>query len=253
MDYKVTLNQFEGPLDLLLHLIEKAELNIEDIFLSEITSQYLSYMDELDERDMERCTEFLTVAAQLVLIKSRQLLPRPPVLEAEEEDMEQSLIRQLREYKQFKEAGEELRQMLDEARKAYSRLPEDVPLPPQKVEMEQVGIEVLYEAFLNLMQRSKELAREDKSQKIVQDIYTIRRQINIVREKLKSGSALFSELFSEGAGKLEMIVTFMAILELLNHGEIRLSQKKPFAPIKISVRELHEDDEDYTYMDELEE
>ncbi|MDO4565513.1 MAG: segregation/condensation protein A [Clostridia bacterium] len=253
MDYKVSLNQFEGPLDLLLHLIERAELNIEDIFLSEITSQYLSYMDEITAKDMDKASEFLTVAAQLVLIKSRQLLPRPPVVADDEEDLEQALIRQLREYKLFKAAGEELEALLNEARKAYSRLPEDVPLPPRKVELDEASVDSLYEAFCELVSRSKLESADNRGHSVQRDVFTIRRQIGLVRDKLKNGSALFSELFSENAGKLEMVVTFMAILELLSRGEIRLSQKAPFAPIRISVRELHKDDEDYTYMDEIEE
>lgn len=252
MEYSVALAQFEGPLDLLLHLIEKAELNIEDIFISEITSQYLAYMDEICDMDMDKASEFLTVAAQLVLIKSRQLLPRPPLTE-DEEDPEQALIRQLRDYKLFKAAGEDLHSLFEEARKAYTRLPEDIVLPPQKIELEDVNMDALYTAFLTVIQRAKAQEIEDKSQSVKQDAFTIRKQINIVRERLKSGSRLFSELFYDGATKVEMVVTFMAILELLSHGEIRLSQKGPFAPIRISIRELHENDDDYTYMDELEE
>ena len=99
-EYRVSLSQFEGPLDLLLHLIEKAEVNIEDIFVSEITAQYLAMMDDLSELDMDRASSFLTVAAQLLLIKSRSLLPRPPVESEDEEDPETQLIRQLREYKE---------------------------------------------------------------------------------------------------------------------------------------------------------
>ena len=107
-EYRVSLSQFEGPLDLLLHLIEKAEVNIEDIFVSEITSQYLAYMDDLSDLDMDRASSFLTVAAQLLLIKSRSLLPRPPAEDEEEEDPKEALLRQLREYKAFKQASEAL-------------------------------------------------------------------------------------------------------------------------------------------------
>ncbi len=253
MEYNVSLSQFEGPLDLLLHLIEKAELNIEDIFLSEITSEYLSYMDEISTLDMDKATDFLTVAAQLVLIKSRQLLPRPPAENEDEEEPEQALIRQLREYKLFKSAGEDLQQLFEKAKQSYTRLPEDIVLPPQKIELDEVDMDTLYEAFVSMLQRAKELAPEDKSQRVRQDVFTIRKQINLVRDKLRAGSHLFTELFNEGASKIEMVVTFMAVLELLGHGEIRLTQKSPFAAIRISIRQLNENDDDYTYMDEFEE
>ncbi|MBQ3132506.1 MAG: segregation/condensation protein A, partial [Clostridia bacterium] len=100
MSYEVKLSRFEGPLDLLLHLIEQAEVDIKDIFISEITSQYLEYMNQIEELDMDTASEFLTMAATLVYIKSRSLLPRPPKeTTEEEEDPAEALIRQLREYR----------------------------------------------------------------------------------------------------------------------------------------------------------
>ena len=137
MAYRVHIRQFDGPLDLLLHLIGRAEIDIADIFVSEITQQYLSYMDQLDEVDMDTASDFLAMAATLLYIKSRHLLPRPPREEAEDaqEDPEQALIRQLREYKAFKEAGGELQALLQSARDSFTRLPEDVPLPPPRVEL----------------------------------------------------------------------------------------------------------------------
>ena len=116
----------------MLHLIDKAEINIEDIFVSEITAQYLAYMDDLSELDMDRASSFLTVAAQLLLIKSRSLLPRPPAEDEEEEDPKEALLRQLREYKAFKQASETLHERFEEAKKSVARLPEDIVLPPQK-------------------------------------------------------------------------------------------------------------------------
>ena len=150
-EYRVSLSQFEGPLDLLLHLIEKAEVNIEDIFVSEITSQYLAMMDDLSELDMDRASSFLTVAAQLLLIKSRSLLPRPPAAETDEEDPQEQLIRQLREYKAFKTASEELHARFEEAKKSFSRLPEDVVLPPQKIDIANATLDNLYAAFLSIL------------------------------------------------------------------------------------------------------
>ena len=108
MAYEVNLKEFQGPLDLLLHLIEQAEVDIKDIFISEITAQYLEYMGQIDTLDMDTASEFITMAATLVYIKSRSLLPKPPKENTEEEDPADALIRQLREYRAAKETGERM-------------------------------------------------------------------------------------------------------------------------------------------------
>jgi segregation and condensation protein A len=156
MAYLVQLKQFEGPLDLLLHLIEEAEVDVKDIFVSEITAQYLSYMAQVDELDMDTASEFLTMAATLLYIKSRQLLPRPPKEDEAEEDPEELLIRQLREYKAFKEATEQLRQLFEAAQNGKTRLPEDVPLPPKEVTLDGASMDGLFSAFLVMLERKKD-------------------------------------------------------------------------------------------------
>ena len=140
--YRVHIQDFDGPLDLLLHLIEKAEVNIEDIFVSEITSEYLSYMEDLTEDELDAASDFLTVAAQLVYLKSRHLLPRPaPLEEGEEEDPEEAFIRRLKEYKIFKAAGEELSELYDQARLRFARLPEELPPANEEAELGTVTTE----------------------------------------------------------------------------------------------------------------
>ena len=251
-EYRVSLSQFEGPLDLLLHLIEKAEVNIEDIFVSEITSQYLAMMDDLSELDMDRASSFLTVAAQLLLIKSRSLLPRPPA-ESEEEDPEQQLIRQLREYKAFKAAGEELHERFEEAKKAITRLPEDVILPPQKVDISNATLDNLYSAFLAILNREDEAEeKKDMTQKVRPDVFTVRNRVLHLREKLKEGRIRFDALFTDTTTRMERVVTFMALLEMLAHGEIRITQGATFAPIYIRAKNLSENDNETIYMDEVE-
>ena len=252
-DYRVSITQFEGPLDLLLHLIEKAEVNIEDIFVSEITSQYLAYMDDLSELDMDRASSFLTVAAQLLLIKSRSLLPRPPVEDEEEEDPREQLLRQLREYKAFKSASEELSERFEEAKKSFTRLPEDVILPPQKFELSNATLDHLYNAFLDILNRDDaEEEKEDKSQRVRPDTFTIRDRVVHLREKLRDGRVRFSDLFSDTSSKMERIVTFMALLEMLARGEVHITQGATFAPIYIRAKALSENDRETVYMDEVE-
>jgi len=252
-EYRVSLSQFEGPLDLLLHLIDKAEINIEDIFVSEITAQYLAYMDDLSGMDMDRASSFLTVAAQLLLIKSRSLLPRPPVEDEEEEDPKEALIRQLREYKAFKQASEELYERFEEAKKSFTRLPEDVVLPPQKFELNNATIDNLYQAFLDVLNREDETEEKvDKSQNVRPDTFTVRDRVVHLRTKLKEGRVRFTDLFTDASTRMEKVVTFMALLEMLARGEVHITQGATFAPIYIRAKELREGDGEAVYMDEVE-
>ena len=258
MPYSVRLSQFEGPLDLLLHLIQQSELDIKDIFGSEITSQYLSYMDQVGDLDMDAASEFLTMAATLVYIKSRQLLPRPPREEPEQEDPETVLIRQLEEYQRFKEASEKLRELFADASASLARLPEDIPFAPKEVQLENATMDALLSAFYELAARAQD--REERaasaSRRIRADSFTVRSQMSRIRSRLRGGKALrFEELFDADAGKMEMIVTFMALLEMIAHGEIWLKQSRPFAPITLGASALRDDDagRDELYMDEIEE
>lgn len=253
-EYRVSLSQFEGPLDLLLHLIEKAEVNIEDIFVSEITAQYLAYMEDLDGLDMDRASEFLTVAAQLLLIKSRSLLPRPPVESEDEEDPKEALIRQLREYKAFKSVSEELHERFEEARKSFTRLPEDVILPPQKFELYNASVDNLYQAFLDILNRENEPEEKpDRTQNVRPDMFTVRDRVVHLRAKLKDGRVRFADLFTDASTRMEKVVTFMALLEMLARGEIHITQGATFAPIYIRAKALSENDGETVYMDEVEE
>lgn len=252
-EYRVSLSQFEGPLDLLLHLIDKAEINIEDIFVSEITSQYLAYMDDLSELDMDRASAFLTVAAQLLLIKSRSLLPRPPAEDEEEEDPKEALLRQLREYKAFKEISEELHERFEEASKSLTRLPEDVFLPPQKFDLENASLDNLYHAFMDILNRETTPdEKPDRTQKVRPDQFTVRDRVVHLRTRLKEGRVRFTDLFTDASTRMEKVVTFMALLELLARGEVHITQGATFAPIYIRAKALREGDSETVYMDEVE-
>ena len=253
-DYQVNISKFEGPLDLLLHLIQRAEIDIRDIFVSEITSQYLSYMDQLDDVDMDKASEFLTMAATLLYIKSRQLLPKPAEpMEETEEDPEEALIRQLKDYKAFKEASQNLKKMFEEAQSSMTRLPEDIPLPPQKVDLLETTMDGLYKAFLDMLERAEHAEETRKSHKVKADTYTVRKQSVKIRKilALAKDKIRFEELFDEQPRKMEVIVTFMALLEMISHGEIHLSQSRPFAPITLSAKKLLDEDSEIEYMDEI--
>lgn len=253
MPYTVQLTQFEGPLDLLLHLIEEAKVDVKDIFVSEITAQYLLYMGQLDELGMDTASEFLTMAATLLYIKSRQLLPRPPKEDELEESPEALLIRQLRDYKAFKEASEQLKSLFEAARESCTRLPEDVPLPPKEVALDNTTMDALLSAFWEMLSRKKDAPEVLRAQHVNPDRYTVRSQTNRLRAMLQERTAVsFEELFSPESERMEIIVTFMALLEMIARGEILLKQKQPFAPIRISADKLLLDDDSYEYMDESE-
>ncbi len=248
MAYEVHLKEFDGPLDLLLHLIEQAKVDIKDIFISEITNQYLSLMEELDELDMDTASEFLTMAATLVYIKSRSLLPKPP----KEADPEEALVRQLKEYKLFKQAGEKLNELSAGMRGVFSRLPEEFALPPQEYELEQATAEELFAAFMDVLNREEpESSIPEIAKKVDADKYTVRTQLVKIRAKLKEGASVtFEELFEATSVKLEKIVTFMALLEMIARQEILLKQPTPYGRITITAYNLKEDDADAEYMDE---
>ncbi len=252
MAYEVHLKEFDGPLDLLLHLIEQAKVDIKDIFVSEITNQYLSLMEELDELDMDTASEFLTMAATLVYIKSRSLLPKPPRETEEEEDPEEVLVRQLKEYKLFKQAGEKLSELSEGMQGVYSRLPEEFNLPPQEYELGAATTEELFAAFMAVLNREETQGSiPEIAKKVDADKYTVRSQLVKIRAKLKQKQSVrFEELFEETSVKLEKIVTFMALLEMIARQEIVLRQSKPYGTITITAGALKENDADAEYMDE---
>ena len=253
MEYRVHLSQFSGPLDLLLHLVEKAEVDIKDIFVSEITSEFLEYLKELDELDMEQASSFLTVAATLVYMKSRSLFPPAPKEEEEEEDPGELLIRQLREYKTFKEASETMRELAHEAARMHSKLPEEFPVPPAEIILKDTTTQKLFEAMLSALNRGEEPEKRETLHEVTADAFTIRSCSRRVRDVLRSnnGKTCFEEL-TEGASKMEIIVTFMALLEMISCGEIRLSQERYCGRIDIYALKLIRDDEKISYMDEEE-
>ena len=253
MEYRVHLSQFSGPLDLLLHLVEKAEVDIKDIFVSEITSEFLEYLKEIDELDMEQASSFLTVAATLVYMKSRSLFPPAPTEEAEEEDPGELLIRQLREYKTFKEASETMRELAHEAARMHSKLPEEFPVPPAEIILKDTTTQKLFEAMLSALNRGEEPEKRETLHEVTADAFTIRSCSRRVRDVLRAnnGKTCFEEL-TEGASKMEIIVTFMALLEMISCGEIRLSQERYCGRIDICALKLIRDDEKISYMDEEE-
>lgn len=236
--YVVSLRQFDGPLDLLLTLISRAKIDIKDIFLSEITEQYLHSMAGVDELDMDSASEFLQMAATLLEIKSRTLLPVPPrAPEGEEETPEETLIRRLTEYKAFKELGERMQRLEKEARERLTKLPEEYPLPPPAYELTGLTLEALTRAFERVLRRLE--AHEDAQaairHEIRRDEFTMHGCMARIQKRLKRGNIRFSELFDGAPGKVELVSVFLALLELLRLGLVRVKQTATYGEIDLTA------------------
>ncbi len=229
---EVILEAFEGPLDLLLYLIRKQNIDILDIPVAEITRQYMGYVELMKSVRLELAAEYLVMAAMLAEIKSRMLLPRSAEVEEEEGDPRAELIRRLQEYERFKAAAEGIDEL--------PRVGRDVVVPrleaPQaKVRklLPQVSLEELLVSMAEVMRRNDLF----ESHQITRETLSTRERMSEVLERLKGGGFVpFVELFTAEEGKLGVVVTFMAILELVKESLIELVQNEPFAAIHVRVR-----------------
>jgi segregation and condensation protein A len=233
-DYKVKLEVFEGPLDLLLYLIKRDEIDIYDISIERITRQYLEYLQAFKELNIDLAGEFVLMAANLLYIKSRSLLPldqQPPEEDADEDDPRWELIRQLIEYKKFKEAAELLHTRALEQEKIFARAAVNSPEAPLR--LGEVGIFQLINAFQNVIKRIE--AREEL-QEIFGENFTVSDKIETILARVSEGLVLkFSELFAHMASRVEIVVTFLALLELIRLKQVRASQSDPFGEIEIAA------------------
>ena len=235
-DYKFKLKDFEGPLDLLLHLIKITKIDICDIFLSDITEQYLKLMEDIDDIDVEKASEFINMSATLLEIKSKHLLPNPEGENAEEEDPEQRLIRQIEEYKLFKEQSEKLGGFEDVG-KLY-KAPDDSVGEFRYTLPEKLQVDAMIEAFVSVMQKMTVKAEAVKEKKIVKDRFTVAQKISQIKDKLIQNKRFkFSDVFESDCTKSEVINTFLALLELLKLQYITVEQDGLFNEINIIKNE----------------
>jgi segregation and condensation protein A len=235
-DYKVKLEIFEGPLDLLLYLVKRDEIDIYEISIERITSQYLEYLQAFKELNIDIAGEFIVMAANLIYLKSRSLLPvdqQPPDEEAAEDDPRWDLIRQLIEYKKFKEAAAQLQTRALEQERIFARTgnaPGTLAVAP--LPLGEVGIFQLINALQTVIKRVE--AREDLRE-IFGEHFTVSDKIDSILRHVSSGVALkFSELFAGLASRVEIVVTFLALLELIRLKQVRVTQMNPFDEIEIA-------------------
>lgn len=229
---EVFLEAFEGPLDLLLYLIRKQNIDILDIPVAEITRQYMTYVELMKAVHLELAAEYLLMAAMLAEIKSRMLLPRPEGLEAEEEDPRAELIRRLQEYERFKKAAEDLDELPREGRDFV------VPtLPAPEARARKLLPEVELGELLLAMGEVLRRAELFESHQVTREVLSTRERMSQVLERLKDGAFVpFVALFTLDEGRLGVVVTFMAILELVKESLVELVQNEPFSPIHVRAR-----------------
>ncbi len=255
------LEHFEGPLDLLLHLIDKNKVNIYDIPVAEITSQYLDYVNHMDREDLNLVSDFLVMAATLIDIKSRMLLPKEEEGEEEEEDPRAELVLRLLEYKKYKYIAQELAELEDQAGIHFykaSTVPPEVAKYEPPVDLDKLldGLTLarLQAIFDQVMKR-----REDKVDRVRSSFGTIKREPVSLEMKIGSVMAFarkyrkfsFRQILEEGADRLDVVVTFLAVLELMKIGKIYLVQEHSFDDMQMETLE-EEGSEEELHLEGLE-
>ena len=238
MSYIVSLKEFDGPLDLLLTLISNAKIDIHDIFVSQITEQYLETMSLVDELDMDSASEFLQMAATLLEIKSRAMLPKPPKPEDPDElSPEEALIRQLEEYRQFKEVSARMHQLEEEARALMTKLPEEYPLPPPNIEITGLTLEKLLTAYRRVLERAARNDADDRmaSREIHRDSFTVAGCMARISRMVRKGNCTFFQLFGDDYTRQEVVTMFMALLELIKLNRLHVQQDTAYEDIVLSA------------------
>jgi segregation and condensation protein A len=253
VDYTTVLDNFEGPLDLLLHLIKEEEIEIKDVFVSQVTEQFLSYMKGLPYLDMEKASEYLNIAATIIDIKARSLVPPPDdgfeEYYDEEDSPEQELIRALEEYKIIKDEADKLK---ERETVGYFFKEPDKDYTAVQVQYKDLTLDGLVNAFTKMMLRLENKKREAAPpREIPKDVYTVPDKIKHIREKLtQKDETEFEALFDENASTPEIVTTFQALLELLKHQFIIVEQNELFSTITIKKNPNRREDEDIGEIDE---
>lgn len=236
MEITYHLSQFDGPLDMLLYMLDKAKIDIRDIFISEITDQYIQAVQNSPELDMDEASAFIAVAARLLEIKSHKLLPRPPA--EDEEDPEAAFIRQLEEYAAFKQIAQDMQAFEHAAALVYHKLPEEYPLPPPTFEITGLTLEGLINAFARVMARTPkddDEGEEKQARRIVRDEHTVPMCMAHILRSVRSGSKPFLSLMSPRPTREEVVTLFLAMLELLKLGKITFTQDGIYGDITVAV------------------
>lgn len=237
MKYEIKINEFEGPLDLLLHLIKTSDVDIFNIEIDKITKQYLEYIEQMEELNLNVASEYLVMAAELMEIKSSILLPKPEIQEDEyEEDPREKLIQRLLEYKQYKEVTSEFKDLEGARKEIYTKIPENLKKyqSEEVVQVLDIDLEVLMEAFQKFLQRKED--EKPLNTTVTTKEYSVRERSREIRSILKNKKQVkFDELF-ETNKRDYIIVTFLSILTMCKKQEISIKQDNNFNEITLSLK-----------------
>lgn len=241
MEYKIVLESFEGPMDLLLHLIDKAEIDIYDIPINEITEQYLGYIEKMESLDLDITSEFLVMAATLLEIKSKMLLPVETSNDSSEDenvDPRSQLVKQLIEYKKFKHASRELKNYRAIQEKVFFKPQEDLTIfHSDTEELEEMDLQKLTDVLNKLLKKNKNINTPIDINKIPREEYSLEKSMEEIKLKLeKTNTIKFNDLFKEKATREEIVITFLSILELIKAKYISIYQEENFSEIIINKR-----------------
>lgn len=247
MGIPVKLEAFEGPLDLLLHLIEKNKIDIYDIPIVEITNQYMDYIRQMQREDLNVMSEFLVMAATLLDIKCRMLLPKEVTEDGEEEDPRQELVEQLLQYKMYKYMAEELKERQTDSDMVLYRepdVPEEVQEYVEPVDLDKLldGLTLsrLNEVFRDVMKRQNDKIDPVRSKfgKIEKEEVSLSERLDYIHEYLKTHRVFsFRQMLENQKSRMQIVVTFLAMLEMMKLGEIRVKQEETFGEIRIERTE----------------
>lgn len=244
--YKVALDAFKGPMDILLDLIDKAEIDIYDIPISLITEQFIEYIDQMEELDLDITSDFLVMAATLLEIKSKMLLPIKEEAEDGEEvdeiDPRDELVRRLIEYKKYKMAAEEFRIIEKIQSKVYYKPMEDLSdYKDEEIILEGLNINLLIKSISNILEKRNLELRTLDINEIQREEYTLEGCIDNIKNKLNIVNSFnFTELFDENTNKTEIIIYFLSALELIRMKYINIFQKEDFSDL-IIIKRLEEE------------
>lgn len=233
--YEIRLDNFEGPLDLLCHLVDKNKMDIHEVNISKITDQYIEYINAMKELNLDVTSEFVLMASTLLFIKSKSLLPKQ--VEDEGELTEEELIHRIIEYKKYKEISKRLREQFDIYSKRFYKLPDKIELPKRKLE-EKYSSDLLEEAYKNLLERNKEKINVNAANieriAITETVTVTSKVKDIFRELMKKPRFVFNKLCkSKKYTKLETVTAFTGLLELTRRSKIKTEQEKIFGDITV--------------------
>ena len=238
--HNIRIENFEGPLDLLVHLIDKNKMNICDINLSEITDQYVEYINQMESMNLEIASEFLVMASTLLYIKSKTILPN--YNEQSDELSEEELLQRIIEYKKYKEITKKLREMYNDSAVRYYKLPEEIELPKQKLERE-YQIEQIIESYKKIVERNENKLNENAKniEKIaITDTYTVASKVKeMLKELVRKPKFVINALFSlQRCNKEEVVTAFSGLLELSRRNKVVTEQEELFGEISVSKNKI---------------